>query len=165
MKKKCLEHQTFCRWFVCLIDPASQRIILKIVGFIMSLQTFFGAVCSGDFLTNERKKRKLISFKMSAHINMSERGHGVKQDKKRATTAIFSTFLADLLPVQKKVLCYPNRWCRRARKTRCWWAQKLTLIRTENCSDLLWEKIVLVIEKNFWNSRLKAENLQNFWDH
>ena len=33
------------------------------------------------------------------------------------------------------------------------------------CSDLLWEKIVLVIEKNFWNSRLKAENFQNFWDH
>ena len=33
---------------------------------------------------------------------------------------------------------------------------------------LLWpivRKIVLVIEKNFWNSRLKAENLQNFWDH
>ena len=34
----------------------------------------------------------------------------------------------------------------------------------QNCSDLLWEKIVLVVEKNFWNSRLKAENLQNFWD-
>ena len=32
----------------------------------------------------------------------------------------------------------------------------------QNCSDLLWEKIVLVIEKNVWNSRLKAENLQNF---
>ena len=28
----------------------------------------------------------------------------------------------------------------------------------QNCSDLLWEKIVLVIEKNFWNSRLKAAN-------
>ena len=27
----------------------------------------------------------------------------------------------------------------------------------QNCSDLLWEKIVLVMEKNFWNSRLKAE--------
>ena len=26
----------------------------------------------------------------------------------------------------------------------------------QNCSDLLWEKIVLVIEKFFWNSRLKA---------
>ena len=34
----------------------------------------------------------------------------------------------------------------------------------QNCSDLLWEKIVLVIEKNFCNSRLKAENLQN-WVH
>ena len=30
---------------------------------------------------------------------------------------------------------------------------------------LLWEKIVLVTEKNFSNSRLKAENLQKFWDH
>ena len=35
----------------------------------------------------------------------------------------------------------------------------------QNCSDLLWEKIVLAIEKNFWNSRLKTENLQKFWDH
>ena len=35
----------------------------------------------------------------------------------------------------------------------------------QNCSDLLWEKIVLVIEKNFRNLRLKAENLQNFWGH
>ena len=35
----------------------------------------------------------------------------------------------------------------------------------QNCSDLLWEKIDLVIEKNFWNSRLEAENLQKFWDH
>ena len=35
----------------------------------------------------------------------------------------------------------------------------------QNCSDLLWEKIVLVTEKNFWNLRLKAENFQNFWDH
>ena len=33
------------------------------------------------------------------------------------------------------------------------------------CSDLLWEKIVLVIEKNIWNSRLKAENLQKVWYH
>ena len=27
----------------------------------------------------------------------------------------------------------------------------------QNCSDILWEKNVLVIEKNVWNSRLKAE--------
>ena len=35
----------------------------------------------------------------------------------------------------------------------------------KNCSDILWEKIVLVIEKNFWSLRLKAKNLQTFWDH
>ena len=33
----------------------------------------------------------------------------------------------------------------------------------QNCSDLLWEKIVLVIEKNFWNSRLNFQNFQNFY--
>ena len=27
------------------------------------------------------------------------------------------------------------------------------------------KKNVLFMEKKFWNSRLKAENLQNFWDH
>ena len=35
----------------------------------------------------------------------------------------------------------------------------------QNCSDSMWEKNVLMIEKNFWNLRLKAKNLQNFWDH
>ena len=33
----------------------------------------------------------------------------------------------------------------------------------QNCSDLLWEKNVLVIEKIFWNSRLKAEKLATFY--
>ena len=32
----------------------------------------------------------------------------------------------------------------------------------QNCSDLLWEKNVPVIEKNVWNSRLKAKNSQIF---
>ena len=42
------------------------------------------------------------------------------------------------------------------------WRQNLIVLVFcyQNCSDLLWEKIVLVIEKIFWNSRLKAENLQ-----
>ena len=35
----------------------------------------------------------------------------------------------------------------------------------QNCIDLLCEKIVLVIKKNFWNSRLKAKSFQKFWDH
>ena len=46
------------------------------------------------------------------------------------------------------------------------WIRVLALIFCyQNCSDLLCEKNVLVIEKNFWNSRLKAENLQKLWDH
>ena len=32
----------------------------------------------------------------------------------------------------------------------------------DNCSDLQWKKIV---ENLFGNSRLKAKNLQTFWDH
>ena len=32
----------------------------------------------------------------------------------------------------------------------------------QNCSDLLWEKIVLALDKTFWSSRLKAKNLQIF---
>ena len=35
----------------------------------------------------------------------------------------------------------------------------------QNCSEILWEKIVLVIVKNFWDSRVTAENLQTHWDH
>ena len=35
----------------------------------------------------------------------------------------------------------------------------------QNCSDLLWEKIVQMIKKNIWNLRLEAENLQEVWDH
>ena len=27
------------------------------------------------------------------------------------------------------------------------------------------EIVLTYCEKNFWNSKLKAENLQNFWDH
>ena len=54
---------------------------------------------------------------------------------------IWSTFWMGSLENEKMLFCY------------------------QNCSDLLWEKIVLVIEKNFWNSRLKAENFQKFWDH
>ena len=37
---------------------------------------------------------------------------------------------------------------------------KVLVFCYQNCSDLLWKKIVLVIKKNFWNSRLKAENLR-----
>ena len=33
----------------------------------------------------------------------------------------------------------------------------------QNCSDLLWKKLLYVVfDKNFWSSRLKAENFQSF---
>ena len=35
----------------------------------------------------------------------------------------------------------------------------------KNWPDQLWEKFVLVIEKNFWNLRLKTENLQKNLSH
>ena len=35
----------------------------------------------------------------------------------------------------------------------------------QNCSDPLWEKIVLVSENNFWYLRVNAEKLQILWDH
>ena len=35
---------------------------------------------------------------------------------------------------------------------------KIVVFCYQSCSDLLWEIIVLLIKKNFWNSRLKAEN-------
>ena len=37
---------------------------------------------------------------------------------------------------------------------------KMVVVCYQNCSHLLWGRIVLMIEKNFWNSRLKAENLK-----
>ena len=44
-------------------------------------------------------------------------------------------------------------------QAKCLWRVFLILMYCEcEGSDLLWEKIVLAIEKNFWNSRLKAEN-------
>jgi hypothetical protein len=50
------------------------------------------------------------------------------------------------------------RWYNRWIHQRC--CQSKMVFCYQNCSDLLWEKNVLVIEKNFWNSRLKAENLK-----
>ena len=39
-----------------------------------------------------------------------------------------------------------------------------TVFCFQNCSNLLKEKKILVIKKNFINFRLQAQNLQKFWD-
>ena len=47
-------------------------------------------------------------------------------------------------------------WCINSLKS-----EKKIVFCYQNCSDPLWEKIVLVIEIFFWNSRMKAKNLIN----
>ena len=70
--------------------------------------------------------------------------------------------------LSKKVLgldsCVNKGWVRQIGYF-SWSATEEMAFCYKNCSDLLWEKIILVIEKISWNSRLKAENLQNCWDH
>ena len=43
------------------------------------------------------------------------------------------------------------------------WGAVIMVFCFQNCSELLWEKIVLMIEKIFWNSRLKPNNLQKIY--
>ena len=62
----------------------------------------------------------------------------------------FESFWWVLPPYQRRVNVYPSTLWK-------------VVFCFQNCSDMLWEKIVLVIEiqKNFWNSRLKAEQFTN----
>ena len=70
-----------------------------------------------------------------------------------------------------KILTVQSRFGRKQLKKREWISAPynftikkwyfVTKIVLTNCE----KKIVVVIEKKLWNSRLKAENLQNFWDH
>ena len=72
-------------------------------------------------------------------------------DKKSSWLHLLLTLAIHLLfqlNVQSKHLDFSNKW----------------YFVTKNVWQL-WEKNVLVIEKIFWNSRLKAENLQKLWYH
>ena len=86
---------------------------------------------------------------------------------------IFHTFLISS-NVTHPIAHTNNQWIIAKSKTNNQWIiakrkksedKKQMVFYYQNCSDLLWEKIVLVIEKFFWNLRLNAENLQIFWDH
>ena len=50
---------------------------------------------------------------------------------------------------------FASKWSCRGKRT-------ILVFCYQNCCDLLWEEIVIVIEKNFWNLLLKAENLKFF---
>ena len=77
------------------------------------------------------------------------------------------------LETKTKILC-------NMRKFELYWSNEIfgnrqpnlqserTLINGILLPKLFWptmRKNVLVIKKNFWNSKLKAENLKLFWDH
>ena len=60
--------------------------------------------------------------------------------------------------------CRPNNfWIMHVTRKKDWKDETDGMVFCyQTCSDLLWEKIVLVIEKNFWNSRLKARIFKFF---
>ena len=68
-------------------------------------------------------------------------------------TAVF------LLKSVHDISSYLNSWLHKCIQSRL----KTLVFFFHNVSDLLCDKIVLAIEKNFWNSGLKAKNLQKKW--
>ena len=89
-----------------------------------------------NFYSNKKERRKNVRQELSIYI-------------------VWSSAAINLGPRWKRGYPYIMSFCFFTTMVFCY----------QNCSDLLWEIIVLVNEKNFWNLRLKAENFQNFWDH
>ena len=110
------------------------------------------------------KKGKVIKVSLQCQLGIKDPGKSLDS---QGLFFHFQKFLANLATFWSKNSKSGNsEWSetksRPINKPIC---RKEMVFCYQNCSDLLWEKIVLVIEKNFWNSRMKAENLQNFWDH
>ena len=104
--------------------------------------------------SKNNQKRNLLKFCLFKHrhfqINASPMLIGVQFFLLLLVTTKATIFFLDLL----------SRTVSNRKKVK----KKNLVFCYQNCSYLLWEKIVLVIENFFWNSRLKAANLQNFWD-
>ena len=73
---------------------------------------------------------------------------------KVAVAVIHAIAIIDLLILSKKFTLFHFSNQKKIRIF-CWKLITEMVVCYQNCSDLLWEKIVLVIEKNFWNSRLR----------
>ena len=76
-------------------------------------------------------------------------------DNRPKKTKILGKYVMGDVLGEWKILVHCNNWSNYPEMVFCF----------QNCYDPFWEKNILVIEKNFWNSRLNAENLQNFWNH
>ena len=81
-KKQRLEHQTLGWWFVCPIDPASQCIILKIIGFLKQLLKSKALALAGLWVILHYYRFTVIVFgriiwkiKHYTHRNLSRDSH------------------------------------------------------------------------------------------
>ena len=95
--------------------------------------SFYTSLSSKTVYNNIAVQSQLI-LQLQAEL----RGQSIKDVKIKRAKMI-------LLGSSKSYILFPN------------FRQLEMVFYYQNCSDILWEKIVLVIEKNFWNSRLKAE--------
>ena len=82
---------------------------------------------------------------------------GVENSAKEVLNSVRTSWLV----LSHSAHCKSNN-CKLQTKMVCNLCNSKMVFCYQDCSDLLWEKIVLVIENFFWNSRLKAENLHNF---
>ena len=115
--------------------------------------------------------RKLTPFSVNSHVlvlAISSLSHHCNYFNTlcttiRCTARTFKVFFSDFCLYFVVILNWFN----------CF-SEKLQIFLQNASSNCQWyfvTKIVLtycdvpVIKKNFWNSRLKADNLQNFWDH
>ena len=115
-------------------------------------------VCSGyTVLSPKFKIRNIFSFQIEPILSLIFCQLLGKNRSDSGSLYLKTQILSSIMSIGIPIFCY-----------RTFWLHDLfgdMVFCSQNSSDLLWEKIVLVMEKNFWNSRLKAENLQNFWDH
>ena len=71
---------------------------------------------------------------------------------------VLSTFGSSYCKLFSALFLIHFRWKHRMKKN----PWKSMVFCYQNCSDLLWEKNVLVIKENFWNSRLRLRSLEQF---
>ena len=116
--------------------------------FVILISYIFGKVGRNYFKFGDSNQHPILQRDVFASPFLLIR------EKKYVISRCDLTFLLSKLHTSLFVISFLPIFCR-----------KHLVFCYQNCSDPLWEKIVLVIEKNFWNSRLKADNLQKFWDH
>ena len=119
------------------------------------------------YASNDLGLSPRVSFNTST-LNLAEKRTAetrsklspIMNDPKKLDVQVRSIFRNRLLliwPIWRKLwFCSHTYAWRRSKPTKikvflCRECKSLMVFCYQNCSDLLWEKIILVIEKNFWN--------------